>query len=639
MRIKRLQNQLSLLFLTGVLLLSIVNHSSAQEFEKSSGPRTELLTMNGGKPNLSATGEGVTSYKNDEIYQLGTIKIRLLKPEEVTFKIDLPAGYTLYNDLIYVIETNISFAGWSDIAFSLPSARTKETFAQLRILYPRVDWADYKEPEWIDITLDGDLQYGREALTETAIKNRLPDFKSKSLHAFLQDTPSCFLVALRDPAKARDKLNADLEITGTGPTQVTEGRKLTYQLKIRNNGPNTATAIRLHGQPSFEFVSVESTQGKCNMAGQNVYCKIPSLEKGGTVDVKIVERCEWDHPSANGWVEGTDPPVPIVIKSVSVGSTETDPEYENNRVDFKTEVHKDQNKGPVIEFLSPTLFQNFPGPAASVPIRFKASDPDGFIKKVELFDLENGKALGEATLRSEGEYELIYKGADFGTHWVEVVATDNLGRVQSEKAPQFFVNGTAKIEITSPKAGAILNRMDGEITVTIHASSASTPIKRVALSRTEGDATPIGNDQYVVKLKECWRKCELQAAAIDEKDVVTRSEPMEFIFASAPTTTLAWHDGESYQQFEPGKAVKATALSLVSSAEYENDVYAAKIAKIEFFVNGVLVCTDKQPMDPSSDFECVWRPAPGKYKLQAVATDVDGMVGKSEVIEVMIERP
>ena len=284
----------------------------------------------------------------------------------------------------------------------------------------------------------------REELTETAVKNRLPDFKSKSLHAFTQDTPNCFLIALRDPAKARHKLNADLEITGTGPSQVTEGRKLTYEMKIRNNGPNTATAIRLHGQPSFEFVSVESTQGKCNMAGQNVYCKIPSLEKGGTVDVKIVEQCEWEHNSANGWVEGTDPPIPIVIKSVTVRSTEKDPEYENNQVDFRTEVHKDQNKGPVIEFLSPTLFQNFPGPAASVPIRFKASDPDGFIKKVELFDLENGKSLGEATLRSESEYELIYKAADFGRHWVEVVATDNLDRVQSAKSAGVFRQWTGE---------------------------------------------------------------------------------------------------------------------------------------------------------------------------------------------------
>ena len=45
------------------------------------------------------------------------------------------------------------------------------------------------------------------------------------------------------------------------------------------------------------------------------------------------------------------------------------------------------------------------------------------------------------------------------------------------------------------------------------------------------------------------------------------------------------------------------------------------------------------PKTRSSYSECVWRPSPGKYKLHAVTTDVDGMAGKSEVIEVEIERP
>lgn len=638
MRIKRRQNHASLLFLTCVMLLTMVHHSFAQEVEKSSGPRVELLTMNGGKPTVSSTGEGITSYKNDEIYQLGTMKIRLVKPEELNVKIELPVGYTLYNNLIYVVETDIAFAGFNDITFSLPSARTKETFGQLRILYPRMDWAEPKVPEWIDITLDRDSEDARDWLTETAFTNRLPDFKSKTLHGFVQDNPNCLLVALRDPAKARHKLNADLEITGTGPAQVTEGRKVTYELKIRNNGPDEATAIRLHGQPTFQFVSVESTQGKCNMSAQNVYCKIPRLEKGASVDVKIIEQCEWNHNSANGWVPGSDPPIPIVIKSLTVRSTEPDRSFENNHLALTTEVHPDQNKGPVIEFLSPTFFQNIRGPAATVPIRFKASDPDGFIKKVELFDMTDGKALGEATLRSEGEYELIYKDVDFGFRHVEAVATDNLGRVQSEKTT-IFVNGTAKVEITGPKAGAILNRADGEITITIHASNPSTPLKTVGIDIWEGVGTPIGNDQYVVRLKSCSRKCELTAVAVDEKGVATRSEPVEFIVASAPTTSLAWYDGEYLQQFEPGKVVKASALSLVPSAEHEYDVYAAKIAKIDIFIDGVLYCTEKEPIVPNSGFECVWRPAPGKYKLQAVATDVDGMVGKTEVIEVVIERP
>jgi hypothetical protein len=638
MRIKRLQNHASRSVLTCVLLLALFDHSSAQEFEKSSGPRTELITMNGGKPNLSATGEGITSFRIEDLYQLGTMKIRLLKRGEVNFKIELPIGYTLYNDLIYVVETNIVFAGNTDVTFSLPSAQTKQTFSQLRILYPRLDRAEPQVPQWFDITLDGESENARGSLTETAFKIRLPDFKSKSLHAFVQDRPDLFLIALRDPAKARHKLSADLEITGTGPSRVTEGQKVTYEVRIRNNGPDTATAIRIGGFSSFPIVSIETTQGKCNDFAQNVACKIPSLEKGGAVDLKIVEQCPWDHGTANGFV-GEDFSIPVVIQSLSVTSTEQDPSFDNNEFAVTTEVHNDPNKGPVIEFLSPTQFQNFPGPAATVPIRFKASDPDGFIKKVELFDTGNGKSLGDATLQSEGEYELIYKDVDLGRHWVKVVAVDNLGRVQSENMPEFFVNGLAKVEITSPKAGAILNRSDGEITVTIHASSQSTPLKKVGLDIWKGEATLIGNDQYVVKMKSCLRKCPLRAIAIDEKGVETRSEPIEFILASAPTTSLGWFDGESYQQFEPGKIVKAGALILVPSAEYEEDVYAAKLAKIDIFVDGVLVCTDKEPMVANSDFECVWRPAPGKYKLHAVATDVDGMVGKSEVIEVVIERP
>jgi uncharacterized repeat protein (TIGR01451 family) len=637
MRIKRRENHASLLLLTCVLFLSF-DLSFAQEPEKFSGPGTEFLTMNGGKPILSATGEGMTSYKNDEIYQLGTMKVRLLKREEVNFKVELPIGYTLYNDLIYKIETDIVFAGWSDITFSLPSARTKETFAQLRILYPRLDWAEPKVPRWIDITLDRESADAQESLTEAAIKKRVPDFKSKLLHAFTQDTPPFFLVALRDPAKVRNKLRADLEITGTGPEQVTEGGSVTYEVKIRNNGPDTATGITLQAPPTFSLVSVKATEGKCNMFAQNVACNIPSLAKGATVAVKIVEQCEWGSHTRNSpsEEEGSNP---SAVKHFTVRSTEQDPEFENNQLDLTTEIYPDQNKGPVIEFLSPTLLQNFPGPAATVPIRFKASDPDGFIKKVELFDLANGKALGEATLRSEGEYELIYKDVDFGIQVIQVVATDNLGRVASENTPQFFVNGLAKVEIMSPKAETILNRTDGEITITIHASHPSSRLKKVGLDIWERDATPIGNDQYVVKLDNCARKCRLRATAIDDKGLATVSEFVEFTFASAPTADLSWFDGEYLHRFEPGKALKAIELALVPSADYENDFYAAKLARIDIFIDGVLYCTDKAPMVPNSDFECIWRPAPGKYKLHAVATDVDGMVGKTEVIEVVIERP
>jgi hypothetical protein len=147
------------------------------------------------------------------------------------------------------------------------------------------------------------------------------------------------------------------------------------------------------------------------------------------------------------------------------------------RILYAEYVFPDSNKAPIIEILSSTLFQQFPGPKAAVPIRFKASDPDGFIKKLELLTHSMApvppKSLGEPTLQSEGEYELIYRDAPFGRNWFRIVATDNLGRVETLDAPEFFINGTSKVEIINPKAGDKLGFVDGEFSVTIHATNPS----------------------------------------------------------------------------------------------------------------------------------------------------------------------
>ena len=54
-------------------------------------------------------------------------------------------------------------------------------------------------------------------------------------------------------------------------------------------------------------------------------------------------------------------------------------------------------------------------------------------------------------------------------------------------------------------------------------------------------------------------------------------------------------------------------------------------------MNGVRLCTTDSPQLGFG--ECLWKPSPGKYRLQTVATDEDGAIGKSEEIEVVIESP
>jgi hypothetical protein len=634
--------RISLLILSACVLFLSGQIASAQEPQRDPGPKTELLTMSGSKPTLSETGEGITSYKIGDLYNRGSTKITLVKATEAPFKIELPIGYTLFNDLIYRVETKAVFTGPTDVTFSLPSARTKETFDQLRILYARPDYADPEVPKWIDATAE-EAFIAREGMwpTEPDIRQRFRDFNTRTLHAITpEDEPLIMVVALKDSSKSRERLTADLEVSGTAPTQVTEGRSVTYEIKITNKGPDAASGISLHAQPSFLFVSADASVGKCRMSAQNVYCKFPSLEKGRSIDVKIVEICPWGTNPPPG-SPGHEKQTATVGKNVMIGATEQDPVGENNQLYLMTEVFMDSNKGPEIELLSPTLFQIFQGPAATVPIRFKASDPDGFIKKLELYTHTlqpvEPKLLGDPTMRAEGEYELTYKDAPPGRNWVTIVATDNLGRTASSDSIEFFVNGPAKVQITNPKAGSKLSLADGEFTVTIHATSSSSRLKKVSLSRWDSDATAIGNDDYVVKLKYCTRRCELQAIVIDENGVETRSDELVVTMMEPPHADLIWFDGKYGREFEPGKPFRVSQLILFPRARHKIGL-EGKIAKLEVFANGERICTDDSPMSGFGG-ECVWKPSPGKHKLQTVATDEDGAVGKSAVIEVVIERP
>jgi hypothetical protein len=618
-----------------VLILAIGSVAAAQETFQA--PSWDLLTMNGSKPNLSASGEGITSYKFDQLFNRGKSSVTLVDPAKLPFKIELPVGYTLYNNLVYGIETETVFTGPCDITFKLPSVTSKETFAQLRILSPEMNFSNPEVPKWNDITLDEEMpERNAQFITAAAIKQRLRNFDARTLHAFTVDNPVVLLVAVRDPTKRRDKLTADLILTGTAPEQVTEGRLITTDLKITNKGPAAATDIELHGVPTVtyeNFVSVTPSEGKCRMEAANLYCTFASLEKDHSIDIKIVERCPWYITEP----PGTDKRNGLLQKMIELRATEDDPFFENNQLSLQTEVYRDSNESPLIEILSPAEpFKIFSGPAATVPIRLKASDPDGFVKKVELFD-DEGKLLGEPVVQANGEYEFIYKDVMFGRHRPRIVATDNLGRPFSLDVPEFFVNGTAKVEIINPKPGSKLNRSDGDFTVTIHAVGGGTKLKTVELERWDSAATPVGNDDYVVKVKNCLRKCTLQAIVIDEKDVETRSEPVEYTIVDPPYPSVSWYDGEYIHSFEAGQTYKVSQLILMSSAIYQ-PMFEGRVTKLEVLANGTPICADNAPQHGAAE-KCLWIPAPGKYKLQVIANDADGAVGKSDPIEITIERP
>ena len=124
---------------------------------------------------------------------------------------------------------------------------------------------------------------------------------------------------------------------------------------------------------------------------------------------------------------------------------------------------------------------------------------------------------------------------------------------------------------------------------------------------------------------------------IDENGVETHSDPLVFTMMEAPKAYLNWVDGEYSREFQPGKPFRVNQLILFPRARHELAL-GGKIAKLEVFANGERICSEDSPMAGLGG-RCVWKPSPGKHKLQTVATDQDGAVGKSAVIEVIIDRP
>jgi hypothetical protein len=637
-----IQNRLTYahkLFLCFVAAFSFLNGDSlllAQETAESSAPRIDILTMNGSKPSLSPAGEGISYYKIGDLFERGTTQV---KPFDGSFKIELPVGYTLFKTLAYIVESTAVFTGPCDIEFVVPSTLTKESFDKLRILYAEYDEVDPEKPKWVDITLDDSISDRlKEFISPSEIRSRQPNFKARTIHAFTEWTPKVLVVALRDTSKTREMFTADLIVSGTAAPQVTEGRVFTTNLKVTNLGPATATSIVLSVDETRELVSATSTQGTCRQSAQSVYCKFPSLEPNQSIQIKIVQKCPWFGGVSSASEGATSHP--ILRKVIDVEATEKDPLENNNQIQLGTELFFDSNKGPVVESLGPEQFEVFPGPAASVPMRVKASDPDGLVSKVEFF--EEGQLIGAGSLKAENEYELLYRNVPFGRHITAVKVTDNLGRETSLRMPDFFVNGLANVEITNPRPGGKVKREDGDILITIHATHPSLPLKQVSLNVWGTDATPIGNDDYLVHLKFCTRKCRLQARAIDQNGVETKSQFSEFVLTESPETTLQWFDGEYIQQFDSQTEFKVNELVLVGEAQYKSVSSEAALSKMEYFVDGNLICTKGEQEGGFFDSSkgCIWKiPSSGQYKLQAVATDEDGMVGRSRVVEVTIQKP
>ena len=126
--------------------------------------------------------------------------------------------------------------------------------------------------------------------------------------------------------------SADVSITNqSSPNPVPTGSDLTYQIKVRNNGPDTALNISTTDATptATTFVNVRTTSGTCTappVGGTGtVTCTQSSLASAGKITITMVVKVN----AASG---------SVLTDQASVSSTTYDPKKGNNTVNLKTNV-------------------------------------------------------------------------------------------------------------------------------------------------------------------------------------------------------------------------------------------------------------------------------------------------------------
>jgi len=134
------------------------------------------------------------------------------------------------------------------------------------------------------------------------------------------------------------------------------------------------------------------------------------------------------------------------------------------------------NAPPVVDLLSPSDGSRFSA-LANVPLVAQASDPNGTVSRVEMFQ---GSVLLSNAIKAGGTWQLDWTNLNVGYYTVSARAFDNEGANNSSLPVTFEVtNVPPVISITQPLDGVV--RAPGPVEVLVEASDANGSIAEISL--------------------------------------------------------------------------------------------------------------------------------------------------------------
>ncbi len=553
---------------------------------------------------VDLTQDGPTSVTYGNTYKKGEFKI---EPYDLATMPSLPAGYEALNNKAYLITTSAIVSGPHIISFSAASVSDEEIFRKLRIFHAESDTFDPESHVWKDRTL----------LNAT---DGTPNFATKSLRASSEEL-GVFVIGklVREipPSNAVADLSVECEAASD---RVTAPSPLGYTVKVTNKGPDTANDIRLIDSlaGSVTFLSFEPSQGKCKEGAGHFYCKLGSLKAGETAT--IIVKLQPDEGKGSFPAEGS-----TALNSAYAKAEEKDRNTENNRSADSIIMLPDPNLPPAITLVSPKEGELYVGPT-DITLEAVATDDRG-IQDVQFYD--NGVPIGAGTSSDGKKFVFLMRDVSFGRHRLWAIATDTGGRKNDSEGALVTVNGSAEIQIESPRSGSLFMPnsdliLDAKVT---HPSGLVTKVEVFANEERLGEANAVGGDNYRFTWRSVSRSVySLVFVATDGSGVTTSSSPVRIIVSRPPTVKMI--------KPSPSSSVDApTNLTLSVTASQPQ----GRITRIDFYANDQLLGSAS---DVGTDqFSFTWRDVqPGEYALKAIAVDDLGATGTSEIVPVKAKR-
>ena len=316
---------------------------------------------------------------------------------------------------------------------------------------------------------------------------------------------------------AQNKIDLELKVQTAAET-VRGGEKFFFTFVINNIGSEKATdVIFIQDEETMaRFVSFVPSKGNCEIikirgSSDKLSCKLGDLEIGESVNILIEAQAEeWGDISQiketskekSLYAELNKKPLQLLGERFENGTSENLPfehkisvegwassesneiNGDNNRVRFDIKLQPSLNIPPRVEILSPvdqSVVIKSIKDAMELPIKIKAFDPDGKIRKVEVLEQnfqiivednqykfvfggkkftaqeveDNRESLkkyfgGNAQPAGDNTYTYIWKSLKYGKNKISVTAIDDGGRYALDSL-EIEVKSDATVEFITPK--------------------------------------------------------------------------------------------------------------------------------------------------------------------------------------------